>query len=174
MPHALLGQKRAAHGASESSGFSLLEMLTAVFVLIVGILALLPLVSVATRQNELTRYQTSATLLAQRQLEQICHYAFAPGGGFFDGDGNWIQVSCPDPTQESCGNPLNAVGLIDFSLDPLVGFSLAYQDPGGSAYDIRWNIQVTPSNAKQFVVGVRARRNVIIVPPVHLRTLIAP
>ncbi len=170
----LLGQQKSDGGASQAEGFSLLEMLAALLVFTVGLLAVLPLLSLATRQNELSQYQTAAAILAQRQLEQISHRAFTAGGSFFDRDGNWIQVSCPDPAQESCGNPLNSVGLIDFSLTAPPGFSLTYQDPRGASYDVRWNIRVTPSNTKQIVIGVRARTAVFNVPAVHLRTLIAP
>ncbi len=174
MPLTQLSLKRCHRGTSLVEGFSLLEMLLALFVFTVGLLSVLPLMTLATRQNELSQHQTAAAILAQRHLEQISYHAFTAAGSFFDGDGNWIQVSCPDPAQESCGNPLNTVGLIDFSRTAPPGFSLTYQDPRGASYDVRWNIRVTPSNTKQIAIGVRTRTAIFNVPPVHLRTLVAP
>lgn len=160
--------------ADRAAGFTLLEMLMAVTLLTVGFLAFFPLLSLTVRQSELSHYQTTATTLAQRHLEQMTPHAFDSGGGFFDPEGNWIQVSCPVPGTESCGNPLNATGGIDFSVPPLVGFALVSQDAAGMAYDLRWNIRIGPGGIKQFVVGVRAQPSAFRVPLVHLRTLVAP
>lgn len=175
MTHSRLEQtNQIIRRASPAKGFSLLEMLTAFFILTFGVLALVPLVPLTTRQNDISRYQTTATIVGERLLEQMGQQAFTPPGGFFDRAGNWIQVSCAAPAQESCGNPLTEAGRIDFSLAPLAGFSLSYQDPRGVSYNVRWNVQRTPSNTKQFVVGVRARSGALLVPPVQLRTLFAP
>ena len=95
------------------------------------------------------------------------------GNGFFDPEENWVQVSCVDPSQPSCGNPLNATGLINFSASGPAGFSLSYTDPEGVAYDVRWNIQQTPNSTRKIVVGVRAEPGALPAPPVHLRTLVA-
>lgn len=158
---------------SRAAGFSLVETLMAVMVFTVGILAIVPLVLLGTRQGELSRYQTAATMVAERQLERILQHEPAAGLGFFDPEENWVQVSCVDPSQPSCGNPLNATGLINFSASGPAGFSLSYTDPEGVAYDVRWNIQQTPNSTRKIVVGVRAEPGALPAPPVHLRTLVA-
>ncbi|MFQ5776552.1 MAG: hypothetical protein ACE5IP_00930 [Terriglobia bacterium] len=168
--------KQLAAGDSptrRAAGFTLVETLLAVMVFTVGILAIVPLVLLGARQGELSRYQTAATTVAERQLERILQNEPAAGLGFFDPEGNWVQVSCADPAQPSCGNPLNASGLINFSASGPAGFSLSYADPEGVAYDVRWNIQQTPNSTRKIVVGVRAQPGILPAPPVHLRTLIA-
>ncbi|MFQ5741006.1 MAG: hypothetical protein ACE5JX_18545 [Acidobacteriota bacterium] len=165
---------RARSRRTGVAGFTLLETLLSVLILTIGILATGPLVLLSTQQSELSRYRTNATMLAQRQLERIAQNKLAAAGGFSDPDGNWIQVDCLNAAQETCGSPLNDFGLIDFSQDALVSFSLPSTDPDGITYDIRWNIQRSPNGTRRIIVGVRGRAGIFLIPAVHLRTLVAP
>lgn len=54
-----------------ASGFTLVELLIAIVVMLVGIVAVAQLVPAAIRQNFRNRYDSSALIWAQRQLEQI-------------------------------------------------------------------------------------------------------
>jgi len=52
-------------------GFSLLEMLIAVAVLLVGIVSVVQLVPASLQSNQNNRQDTTATVAAQRELDQI-------------------------------------------------------------------------------------------------------
>lgn len=157
-------------------GVTLVEMLIALSIFTVGVLALLPLVSLTTRQVEFSRYQTTATSLAEKQLEQITYYVTEGEVSFTDVDGNLVIIDCGNAAT-SCGNSLNAVGSIDFSATAPAGFSATFQDGAGVTYDIRWNVlEVSPADPftkKQIVVGVQAQVAILRVPPVGLRALMS-
>jgi hypothetical protein len=156
-----------------SRGFSVVEVLLSVTVLTFGLLANMPLIALAQKQNEVNRYRMFATNVAQRELVQFVTHAIPSGGSFQDKDGNWIQASCL-PGINSCGNSLTGSGDIDFSLAATPGFSLSQQDLLGVNYDIRWNIHAAPSNKTMIVVGVGAKKGIVIVPPVDLKAFVAP
>lgn len=157
-----------------SRGFSVVEMLLSVTVLTFGMLANMPLIVLAQKQNEINRYRMFATNVAQRELAQFVTHAIPSGGSFQDKDGNWIQASCL-PGINSCGNSLTGSGDIDFSLAATPGFSLSPPpDLLGVNYDVRWNIHAAPSNKTMIVVGVRAKKGIVLVPPVDLKAFVAP
>lgn len=54
-----------------TGGFTLVELLIAIVVMLVGIVAVAQLVPAAIRQNFRNRYDSSALIWAQRQLEQM-------------------------------------------------------------------------------------------------------
>jgi type II secretory pathway pseudopilin PulG len=62
-------------------GFSFLEAIISVFVLTMGILAVLPLISSSLRDSIDARDNTIAVLLAQESLEMVRHFR----------DNNWVQ-----------------------------------------------------------------------------------
>lgn len=156
---------------SRSKGFSVVEMLVAVVLLSIALMANVPLLLLAVNQNEIARDQMASSNIAERELDQISRHAFDAGGGFSDRDGNCVKTICA-PGIESCGNALNGTGGVDFSLPLTSGFSFTEIDPQGMHYDVRWNIHATPSNQLLVSVGVRAQRGIILAPPVNLRALV--
>lgn len=170
----LVKQVRAERPGSR--GFSVVEMLLSVSVLTFGLLANMPLIVLAQKQNEVNRYRMFATNVAQRELAQFVTHAIPSGGSFTDKDGNLIQASCP-PGINSCGNSLTGSGDIDFSLAATSGFSLSPpKDLLGVSYDVRWNIHPAPTNKTMIVivVGVQAKKGILVVPPVDLKAFVAP
>ena len=75
-------------GARTERGFSLVEVLVATAVLVVGLVALAQLFAVATLANVAGRQTTHATLLAAQKLEELRSRAWKGGGlaPFEDGD----------------------------------------------------------------------------------------
>src|SRR5208337_5635141 len=92
---------------------------------------------------KLTNVTSETARLAQKELDQIRQNISASLGSFTDLNGNTVDVACPGAPGTSCGNPLTASGLIDFSQAASVGFSTQLADPSGQQYSVRWNISVT-------------------------------
>lgn len=148
------------HQGSEE-GFSLLEMIIACAILMVGILSVVQLVPVSLRSNLRNRMDTMATVIAQRELDQmLAHVQSCPPQGpcsFTDNDGNSISLGGAGST----GAPVvmqGATAVIDFSAGPVSGFNIpTYQDrndPTGSTFELRWAVFVVNNNNNS-VVGWR-------------------
>lgn len=68
-----------------SAGFSLVELLIAVLILLVGIVAVAQLVPTAIRSNFRNRYDSTALILAQRQLERMAVQSMTAGNPLVPG-----------------------------------------------------------------------------------------
>ncbi len=84
------GRKRKV-GARGAAGFSLVELLIAMAVLAVGIVAVMQMVAMGTRTNKRNRNDSTALITAQRLLEQMARQPVdvqngicgAPGGHYY-------------------------------------------------------------------------------------------
>ena len=140
-----------------------------------GLLGAAMLFPLEARLAQLTSVTSETARLAQKELDQIRENISAPSGSFTDLDGNTVEVACPGAPGTSCGNPLTASGLIDFSEAAPVGFSTQLADPAGQQYSIRWNISVTPSNGRKTILAGKALSLTGgLAPPVQFQTLTAP
>jgi len=155
-----LGQHPAVEAPSPAgqltrtgAGFSLVETLVAQSLLAFALLGLAMLFPLEERLAQLTSVTSETAMLAQKELDQIRENISAPSGSFTDLDGNTVEVACPGTPGTSCGNPLTASGLIDFSQAPPVGFSTQLADPSRQLYSIRWNISVTNSKGMKIIVA---------------------
>ena len=147
----------------------------ALTVLAVALLGLAMLFPLEQRLAKLTSVTSETARLAQKELDQIRENISAPSGSFTDLDGNTVQVACPGTPGTSCGNPLTASGLIDFSQAAPVGFSTQLTDPSGQQYSIRWNISVTASNGRKTVLAGKAvYLTGGLAPAVQYQTMTAP
>lgn len=146
-------------------GFSILEMLIATVILLVGLVSVAQLVPASLLMNYRNRMDSSALVFAQRRLDQMLDqpltYSF-----FVDDLGNTCQLGNPaNPNVVQGTNVLNLNNetLIDFSgATPTNGYGFAYQDPqdpNGITYDVRWAVIVTGNgsvaSSKRFILGVR-------------------
>jgi len=147
----------------------------ALTVLAFALLELAMLFPLEARLAKLTSVTSETARLAQKELDQIRENISASAGSFTDLDGNTVGVACPGPPGTSCGNPLTASGLIDFSQAAPIGFSAQLADPKGQQYSIRWNISVTASNGRKTILAGKAA-NLIggLAPVVQFQTLTAP
>jgi hypothetical protein len=127
------------------------------------------------RFAKLTSVTSETARLAQKELDQIRENISVSSGSFTDLDGNTVEVACPGTPGTSCGNPLTASGLIDFSPAPPVGFSTQWADPSGQQYSIRWNISVTTSEGRKTILAGKALNLTGgLAPVVQFQTLTAP
>src|SRR5258708_16351596 len=102
------------------SGFSILEMLLASAVLMVGIISVVQLVPASLQLNASNRLDTTATVIAQRELDQMLSQSVSKPS-FPDTDGRTISL---DGTASS-GSPVIMQGQmvqIDFTAAPVACF----------------------------------------------------
>ncbi|HYT23281.1 MAG TPA: hypothetical protein VEW05_23985 [Candidatus Polarisedimenticolia bacterium] len=152
-------------------GFSLLEMMFATIILLVGLVAIAQLVPASILLNYRNRMDSSALVFAQRQLDQMLDQPInPPANQFTDTLGNICQLGNPAVTnavQGSTVTTINGQTLIVFSSPnppsaPTNGYGFTYQDPtdpSGATYDVRWAVIVTgngvAASSKRFILGVR-------------------
>jgi len=147
-------------------GFSLLEMLLATIILLVGLLAIAQLVPATIQLNFRNRTDSSAMVFAQRELDQFLDQPLS-SPSFTDSELNICYLG--DPTQPNLlvGNAvvvINNQTLIDFTAAPIANYSFTYADstdPTRTTYDVRWAVIITGGgsstnvSSKRFIVGVR-------------------
>ncbi|HKW57204.1 MAG TPA: prepilin-type N-terminal cleavage/methylation domain-containing protein [Candidatus Acidoferrum sp.] len=176
----------AAKSSGKQGGFTLTEVLVALVVLLVGIVAVAQLVPASVSSNSANRNDSSALVFAQREMDQFVaqplNMSVSPPS-FTDTEGFLCDLG--DPTQPNIvvGNPTttfyNQV-VINFAAAPVAGYSFNYQDPNDPAgvfYDVRWAvITVTGGNgmvaSKRFILGVRKQGGNGVYRPVTLDTIV--
>jgi len=181
--------KRGSSRRNRQSGFTLVEVLMAIVILLVGIVAVAQLVPASISSNSANRNDSSALVFAQREMDQFLsqplNMSISPPG-FIDAEG--FSCNLGDPTQPSgtvVGSPVvvfyNQL-VLDFSNPPpgVVGYSFLYQDPNdpaGVVYDVRWAVITTTNNglvaSKRFILGVRRIGGNGINRPVTLDTIVS-
>lgn len=150
-------------------GFSLVEMLFATMILLVGLVSVAQLVPASLLLNYRNRMDSSALVFAQRQLDQMIDQPLN-ASFFLDALGNTCQLgdpTTPDILQGSNVVSINNETLIDFSQPqgaaaPTNGYSFTYldpTDPNATTYDVRWGVIVagngSVASAKRYILGVR-------------------
>jgi prepilin-type N-terminal cleavage/methylation domain-containing protein len=167
------------------AGFSLLEMLLATVILLVGLIAVAQLVPASILLNGRSRVDSSALVYAQRELDQMLAQPILLQGNppqFTDADGHLCNLG--DPTQPNIlvGSPvvfINNQVFIDFTQATQANYSFAYQDlndPSGAMYDIRWavitDVAGTRVTSKRFILGVRQEGGNGFFQPITLDTMV--
>jgi len=150
-------------------GFSILEMMLATIILLVGLVAIAQLVPASILMNYRNRTDSSALVFAQRELDQMLDQPLT-ANSFTDALLNTCQLGDPALTnsvQGSTVTTLNNQTIIVFSspnppLAPANGYGFTYadpNDPSGTTYDVRWAVIITGSggivSSKRFILGVR-------------------
>jgi prepilin-type N-terminal cleavage/methylation domain-containing protein len=150
-------------------GFSILEMLIATVILLVGLVSVAQLVPASLLMNYRNRMDSSALVYAQRQLDVLLDQPLS-STAFTDANGNTYQLgnpASPNVVQGTNVVNLNNETAIDFSgalpgAYPTNGYGFTFQDPKdptGTTYDVRWAVIVTGNGStaasKRFILGVR-------------------
>jgi prepilin-type N-terminal cleavage/methylation domain-containing protein len=167
-------------------GFSILEMLIATVILLVGLVSVAQLVPASLLLNYRNRMDSSALVFAQRQLDVILDQPLS-SNAFTDINGNTYQLG--DPANPNIVQGTNVVNLnnetiIDFSgatpgAYPTNGYGFTYQDPRdptGITYDVRWAVIISgngsTASSKRFIMGVRQIGGSGFFLPVTLDTMV--
>jgi type II secretory pathway pseudopilin PulG len=145
-------------------GFSLLEMMLAAVILLVGLVAVAQLVPASILLNYRNRTDSSALVFAQRQMDQFLDQPLS-SPAFTDAHGYFCQLGNAATTNVVVGSPLvNNQALIDFNQALVPNYSYATpfidpNDPSGTGYDVRWAVIVTGNgtavSSKRFILGIR-------------------
>ncbi len=154
---------------ARQAGFSILEMLLATVILLVGLIAVAQLVPASILLNYRNRTDSSALVFAQRQLDQMLDQPLTVNS-FTDVLGNTCQLGDPAATNSVQGStvttynnqPIIAFNAPNPPLAPTIGYGFTYadpNDPSGTTYDVRWAVVITGSggtaSSKRFILGVR-------------------
>jgi len=161
-------------------GFTLIEMLIATVVFLVGITAVMQLVPAAMQSNLQNRIDTSSVVIAQREMDQMTTQPLL-STSFTDADGNLCDLGSSATANAVAGSPLTQVGnfvKIDFSKTKVAGYNFQYtnpQNPTDGTYDVRWAVivQVNASGtvvSKRFIVGAQRHAGPQVLPSVSLDT----
>jgi len=163
-------------------GFSLLEMLFATIILLVGLVAVAQLVPSSITMNSRNRGDSAALVLAQRELDQMLDQKLtAPA--FTDTQGNNCLLGDSTAPNQIVGNPviLDASGrpVIDFAAGQVTGYNFQRadpSDPSGSFFDVRWAVITSVNGAtitgKRFILGVRQQGGNGFFQPITLDTTV--
>jgi type II secretory pathway pseudopilin PulG len=148
----------ASASSSREAGFSLVEVVFAIFLLTAVAVGVAQLFAVGTLANFRAKTQTSATVLASQKMEQLRGLTWA-----FDSEGLPVSdvTSRLDTPEASGGGPgLNpspgnsltqdVPGYVDY-LD-IHGTYLGADPAGNAAYCRRWSIQPLPTNPNNTLV----------------------
>jgi len=164
---------------------SLIELMIAMVVLMVGVLAVMSLIAVAIGSNARNRRDSTGTMLAEMVLDQI---SAIPVGA----SPSTVSISdCATNsyTIESAGSPSGAgANLSGSNIDFTQGaatitanYSMMYTVCGPSndtraVYDVRWNVQTITANSNFVTVAARLRNSGtdprLFAIPVTLRTVV--
>src|SRR6266403_5000828 len=112
-------------------GFSILEMMFATIILLVGLVAIAQLVPASILLNNRNRTDSSALVFAQRELDQFLDQPLS-SATFVDALGKICNLGDPAAPNTIVGGPvvvINNQALIDFTAAPVANYSFTYQDP---------------------------------------------
>lgn len=169
----------------DEEGFSLLEMMFATVILLVGLVAIAQLVPASILLNYRNRTDSAALVFAQRELDQMLDQPLSASGSppqFTDTLLNICYLGDPASPNTVQGSPvvvLNNQVVIDFTAAPVANFSFTYPDPtdpGRATYDVRWAVIITGDgtsvSAKRIILGVRQQGGNGYFQPITLDTVV--
>lgn len=180
-------RQRAARRWRES-GFTLIEMLMASIIIIIGVVGVAQLVPMSVMLNANNRSDGTALVLAQKQMEALRAFPLTTTT-FADATGATcpIATTCNvgDPTQPGnvVGSPvalLNNLPIIDFTQPLVSGYGFQFTDPNdpyGALNDVRWTVVTSVANGvptgKRIIVGAFRRGMKSPTYPISLDTMVS-
>ena len=177
-------RKRNAHNTKQLAqrGFTLIELMIAISVLVVGVVAVAQLIPAAMFLNSRNRADSSSLVYAQREMDQFVNQPLTGPYTFTDQQGNICNLGGNTVFNAVVGSPVTTVGghvAINFSGGQVAGYSYNYADPrdtSGTIYDVRWAVINTGAGtnvySKRFILGVQKRGGDTPLPPVTLDTTV--
>ncbi len=172
---------------TNQAGFTLIEMMIATVILLVGLVGVAQLVPSSIRLNSGNRDDSTALVFAQREMDELIDQPLT-NATFQDPNG----VLCPLNSTCNLGNaalPRTLVGspvvmlnnrpAIDFTAAAVNGYSFTYTDPNdpfGLPYDVRWATICYGDGvtvyARRFMLGARRTGGNVPFLPVNLDTMV--
>ena len=159
---------------NKSAGFSLVELVLATAILLIGVVAVVLLVPGAMQSNYRNRYDSTSVVMAEKLLDQMITQPLS-ATTFTDLDGHVISLGGAAGLQ---GNPLvtiNNTARVDFSVPAVANYNFFYTDPNDASrvpYEVRWSVITTMQGvnvaSKRYLVGVQRRQPSSVMYPVTL------
>jgi prepilin-type N-terminal cleavage/methylation domain-containing protein len=146
-------------------GFTLVEMLMATAIVIVGLVAVAQLVPASVMLDSHNRNDGTALVFAQRQIEAMREQplsatTFTDPEGVVCPLGQTCQLGNPAQPKVVVGSPVvifQGSPTIDFTAAPVPGYSFSYtdpNDPAGTVTEVRWAV-ITNTNTAQVPISRR-------------------
>lgn len=150
------------------TGFSILEMLIASAILMVGIVSVVQLVPASLKSAVSNRMDTMATVVAQHELEQMLAQPLSVNS-FTDANNNLVNLGGPNAPGAAVAMNGQST-MIDFSQDINSvpgGFAIANyvdpNDPTQTAFELRWAVYPQVNNgivvSKRIIIGCRRAKD---------------
>ncbi len=158
-------------------GFTLIEMMVAMVMMTVGLLAVAQLVPFSIRLNTANRDDSTALVLAQSEMNQFIDVPLA-NPNFTDAAGHICTLGKAATPNVFVGNPVvpfNGGQVINFAGAQVPGYSFTWFDPNDPAqvsYDVRWASLTRANGARRFIVGVRRLGGNLPLLPVNLDSMV--
>ncbi|HSY30798.1 MAG TPA: prepilin-type N-terminal cleavage/methylation domain-containing protein [Verrucomicrobiae bacterium] len=162
-------------------GFTLIELMIAVVVLVVGVVAVAQLVPAAIFLNSRNRADSSSLVYAQREMDQFVNQPLT-SNTFTDQQGNVCNLGGSVTFNAVVGSPVTTVGghvSINFTGGQVAGYSYYYTDPldATTRYDVRWAVINTGAAgsvySRRFILGVQKSAGDTPLPPVTLDSTVS-
>ena len=167
-------------------GFTLIEMLLATLIIVIGLVAVAQLVPSSLMVNANNRSDGTALVLAQKQMEALraiplTQLTFSDPNGITCPLGNTCNAGDPTQPGQIVGSPvaiLDNSPIIDFTQPIVANYGFTFtdpNDPSGAVNDIRWAV-ITSANgpviSRRIIVGVFRRGMKSLTFPISLDTLV--
>jgi Tfp pilus assembly protein PilV len=191
-------RKPYIRSGSNQDGMSLIELMIACFVLVVGMLGSLSLILMAIATNSRNKFDTTGTMLAQTVIEQIntlptntptsqitltdcettTHAAVVHAVAVVGGPVGVPTGAALVPVTDT--DTARRAGDIDFSeAAPPANYHMDWHTCGDASYDIRWNIVQVTERSRLLTVSARqmlfkGKNANLYAPPITLRTISGP
>lgn len=168
-------------------GFTLIEMLLATLIVVIGLVAVAQLVPSSLIMNANNRSDGTALVLAQKQMEALRAVPLTQTT-FTDPQG----IVCPLATTCNVGDPanpgaivgspvaiLNNSPIIDYTQPVVPGYGFTYtdlNDPTGAVNDVRWAVVTTTNGAvtgRRIIVGAFRRGMNSVNFPISIDSMVA-
>ena len=163
--------KQSSHNrltAHQQRGFSVIELLIAMFVLTVGMLGGAAVISVAIASNANAKLDTGAVALAQSTMDRIIVISQSASGTQLNtnmtdcnGTVHAVNTAVGGAATTTISGLSNGTQVIDFTAAPVAGYQMLYTlcGAGGAGYlgnpqtfDVRWNVSAGPTQTTQLIL----------------------
>ena len=143
-----------------------MEVLVATVVLLIGVVSVAQLVPVAVTANNGNRRDSTASVIAQRELTQFVQLPLTFVGPYTDALGNVCNLGDATQPGVTVGSPVVVVAnrpTINFAAGLVAGYNFTTpvdpEDPSGAQYDVRWAVITggngTNASSRRFILGAR-------------------
>jgi prepilin-type N-terminal cleavage/methylation domain-containing protein len=174
-----LSKRPLIQRSKKQGGMTLIELMIAMVVLLVGVVGSMALIAYAMGGNGRSKQQSNATVVAQMLTEKISSQKAVLS--------NTITVydctGTPNTVNTAAGGgALSSSGGVDFTQAAVSGYQMYYTDCGTSGrqmvYDVRWTITQPTTYTKLVIVSAQmknaasTKNPTIYSPAVTVRTVV--